>query len=200
MDDYKLSTMNAYREHAKKYSEKYKELADTNRRAEFNRFIDLISGKNILDMGCGSGDHAVYFKSKGLDVTCIDLSEEMIRICRMKGLNAQVMDMETMTFAPASFDGVWAVTSVIHVPKSKIKNVIKKIYDVLKNKGILFICVKKGEGEGLIKDKEGDTQRFFAFWEEDELIKEFSEYFDVIESEIAQFKGQEFVQIFLRKK
>jgi len=40
-----------------------------------------------------------FFQDHGLEVTCIDLSPEMVRLCREKGLNACVMDAPSWTSA-----------------------------------------------------------------------------------------------------
>ena len=198
--DYKKKTIESYNQNAKELSEKFKELMDLNRRSEFQRFIDLLKGEIILDLGCGSGDHSLYFKEKGLDVTAIDLSEEMIKLCKEKGINAFVKDIENLDSEDKSFDGIWAVTSLLHIPKSKLKNVIEKLNLILKDEGILYVCVKEGEREDLIEDKSGNTSRFFAFWKEEEFMKLFEDYFVLIENKKVQLKNTVFLQAFFRKK
>lgn len=198
--DYKEITIESYNQNAKELSEKFKELMDVNRRYEFQRFIGLVKGKKILDLGCGSGDHSIYFKEQGLDVTAIDLSEEMIKLCKEKGVNAFVKDIENLDFEEKSFDGIWSVTSLLHIPKSKLKSVIEKLNLILKDEGILYVCVKEGEGERLIEDKSGNTSRFFAFWKEEELIKLFEDYFVLIENKKVQLKNTVFLQAFFMKK
>jgi ubiquinone/menaquinone biosynthesis C-methylase UbiE len=198
--DYKKKTIESYNQNAKELSEKFKELMDLNRRYEFQRFIDLLKGNKILDLGCGSGDHSLYFKERGLDVTAIDLSEEMIKLCKEKGIKAFVKDIENLDFEDKSFDGIWAVTSLLHIPKSKLKEVIRKLNLILKNEGILYVCVKEGEGEDLIEDKSGNTSRFFAFWKEEEFMKLFEDYFVLIENKKVQLKNTVFLQAFFRKK
>ena len=126
--DYKKETIKSYDKNAKDLSKKFKELMDLKRRYEFPRFVSLLKGKKILDLGCGSGDHSLYFKKRGLDVVSVDLSKEMINLCKEKGLNALVMDIEDLDFKDKSFDGIWAVTSLLHVQKSKLGKVIKTIF------------------------------------------------------------------------
>ena len=200
MEKYKEETINAYNKNAGFFSQKFKELTDLKRRYEFQRFIDLLSGKDILDLGCGSGDHSEYFVKQGLNVRCIDISKEMIRLCKKKGLNASVMDIEDLRFTPESFDGIWAVTSLLHIPKAKISLVMDKLYKILKNNGILYVCVKEGEGEGLIEDKELNSQRFFSFWKKEELLKTFDKKFHLIEFREAKLGHTNFLQFFFRKK
>ena len=35
-------------------------------------------GMNLLDLGCGTGDDSIHFAQRGLNVTAIDISAEMI--------------------------------------------------------------------------------------------------------------------------
>ncbi|MFH1710942.1 MAG: class I SAM-dependent methyltransferase [Nanoarchaeota archaeon] len=199
MENYKEETIKSYNQHAREFSEKFRELTDLKRRHEFSRFTDLLSGKDVLDLGCGSGDHSDYFVKQGLNVTCIDISEEMINLCKEKKLNARVMDIENLSFDDKVFDGVWAVTSLLHVPKLNLSAVIDKLHQILRDKGILYVCVKEGKGEGLIKDKGFDSQRFFSFWEKEELLGLFGKKFSLIESGKARLGHTDFLQFFFRK-
>lgn len=199
MEKYKKETIDAYNKNAKIFSHKFKNLTDLKRRYEFHKFMDLLQGKDILDLGCGSGDHSEYFAKNGLNVTCIDLSKEMIKLCKEKKLNALIMDIESLKFNPESFDGIWAVTSLLHIPKAKIPLVINNLHRILKNEGILYVCVKEGEGEGLIKSEEYDSQRFFSFWKKEELLNMFNKKFSLIKFEEAKLGHTNFLQFFFKK-
>jgi SAM-dependent methyltransferase len=200
MEDYKARTVESYDKNALKFSEKFKRLSDVNRRAEFGRFIGLIPGKRMLDLGCGAGDHAKYFSGMGLDVTCVDISEQMVKLCKEKGLNALVMDIEDLKFKGNEFDGIWAVTSLLHIPKSKLPKVVDKLHEILAPNGILYVCVKKGDGEGMVKDEDSDSKRFFAFWKNEELSNLFRERFYALESGEVKFGQRVYLQLFFRKK
>ncbi len=197
---YKEKTIESYNKNAGELSKKFKKLMDLKKRYEFQRFVDLLNGDKILDLGCGSGDHSVYFREIGLDVTAIDLSEEMIKLCKEKGINAFVKDIENLDFEDNSFDGLWAVTSLLHIPKLKIKNVIENLGRILNEKGILYVCIKEGEGEDFVEDKFGDTSRFFVFWREDEFLKLFEDKFVLIENKKTQLGDTTFIQAFFRKR
>ena len=199
MGNYKEETINSYNKHAKKFSEKFQELMTLNKRYEFKRFVDLLPGKKILDLGCGAGDHAYYFSKQGLQLTCVDLSTEMIKLCKEKGLNAHIMDIEDLKFEANNFDGIWAVTSLLHIPKLGLPSLINKLWKILKKNGILYVCVKEGEGERLIEDKGFNSKRFFSFWKKEEIIDLFKKNFSLIEFREAKLGHTNFLMFFFRK-
>ncbi len=199
--DYKEINRESYNKHAEYFSEYFKGRFNLEERKEFLKFMSLLNGKKILDLGCGDGEHAEYFKKNGLDVTCVDISEEFIKLCKKRGLKAEVMDIEDLKFGEEEFDGVWAVTSLLHVPKSKITRVIGKIHEILKGDGILYVCVKEGEGEKFIEDKhDKSTKRFFVFWKKEELLNIFNSYFSLIDFKENKVGDTIFLEYFLRKK
>nr|WP_145157267.1 class I SAM-dependent methyltransferase [Paenibacillus terrae] len=64
---------------------------------ERDRFLNHLqdSGKRkLLEIGAGTGIDSLYFKDHGLKVTSIDLSSEMVRYCRERGLQAYVKRSE----------------------------------------------------------------------------------------------------------
>ena len=66
----------------------YKEMPKLEQKA-----LQLSRGK-ILDVGCGAGSHSLYLQEKGLEVTSIDISENAIKACALRGVqNAQVQNV-----------------------------------------------------------------------------------------------------------
>lgn len=48
--------------------------------------LQLVKGK-ILDVGCGAGSHSLYLqKDRKLEVTSIDISENAVEACKLRGL------------------------------------------------------------------------------------------------------------------
>ena len=199
MEKEKEETIKSYNKNAFKLSEKFKDLMDLNKRDEFKKFISLLRGKKILDIGCGAGEHSVYFSENGLDVVCIDLSTEMIKLCKEKGLNAFVMDLENLEFENESFDGIWAVTSLLHVKKQNLPKAIDGFYRLLKEEGIFYVCVKEGDGERYIDDG-GGMKRFFVFWKKNELLKLFEKQFELLEFREKKLGKRNFLEFFFKKK
>lgn len=53
-----------------------------------------LSKDKVLDIGCGAGSHALYLQEKGFDVTPIDISENAVKACELRGLkNVKVQDV-----------------------------------------------------------------------------------------------------------
>jgi hypothetical protein len=50
----------------------------------------------ILDIGAAAGIHSSYLKSKGCDVSSIDISEGSVQYMQSIGLNAEVQDFKTI--------------------------------------------------------------------------------------------------------
>jgi len=193
MEEYKKNTIKAYDLDAPLLAKKFKDFSKA-KRDEFEIFINLLKGKHILDLGCGAGIDSAFFLSKGLKVTSVDLSERMIELCKKKGVEAKKMDIEALDFKKESFIGIWAVTSLLHIKKENLPKVIRELYQLLEQEGILYVCVKKGEGEEIMGDG-----RYFAYYQKEELIKKFR-MFELIEFREVKFKGRVFLEVFFKKK
>jgi SAM-dependent methyltransferase len=61
---------------------KYDQWLDVEKKA-----IGYVKGRTVLDIGCGTGRHALYLqKERGFDVLGIDPSPLAIKICKLQGL------------------------------------------------------------------------------------------------------------------
>jgi SAM-dependent methyltransferase len=107
----------------------------------------------------------------GLDVMGVDLSEGMVRRARKKGVRAEVMDFQSPSLAPGTFDGIWAARSLQHLPKAELPAVLGTVRRLLRPGGRFFMVVYEGQGEGpLATDLEYYTaQRYFAFYQPADL-------------------------------
>jgi len=201
MDEYKKVTLDSYKKNAKIFNENFKGAFNLVKRSEFTKFMNLLTGKKILDVGCGSGEHSLWFANQGLDVTAFDLSPEMVEFARGNGVNAHVRDMEDIDFEESSFDGVWVVASLLHLKKENVPKVISSFSKILNKKGVLFIVLKEGNGDGMIKDTQNaSTSRYFSYWQEKELLKVLEPHFDLIEFWKDKPRDATFLQFLLRNK
>jgi len=199
MEDYKTRTIKTYDDNIDFFEEKFKSRTDIERRDEFNIVLDLIPGKRLLDVGSGTGEHALYFTDKRLDVTCIDFSSKMVELCKKKGLNVEYMDFEKLDFIDDSFDGIWSVCSLMHIPKSSFVNVIEKLTKMLSDNGIFYVCIIEGDGEKFIKN-ENVGERFCSYWSKEDLLGIFQEKYDLIKFDKVSFGYDTYLRALFRKK
>ncbi|QUI23023.1 methyltransferase domain-containing protein [Vallitalea pronyensis] len=138
----------------------------------------------MLDLGAGSGVMAKYFDEAGIAITCVDLSKSMVELCCQQGLDAHVMDFYDLAFDEHTFDCVWSMNTLLHVPKSDIATVLKQVKRVLKKDGIFYLGVYGGKSsEGIYQDDFYEPKRFFAFYTLDELLERLKVQFEVIACE-----------------
>ncbi|MFE0422144.1 SAM-dependent methyltransferase [Streptomyces sp. NPDC058953] len=97
-----------------------------------DRLTDLVAaalaaapGRRLLDVGCGTGRPALRIaRATGARVSGISVSDPDIDLARTRadttGLGDQVdfryADARALPFEAASFDGAWAIESMMHIP------------------------------------------------------------------------------------
>ena len=110
---------------------------------------ELKEGASILDFGCGSGRDTRYFLQKGYRVTALDGSAELCRIAEEKtGISVIQMDFNDFD-EQDQYDGIWACSSILHLPKRELKNVLVHMEKALHNDGIIYTSFKYGDFSGV---------------------------------------------------
>lgn len=144
-------TIAYYDEHAEKYC-----AATVNADMSFcrDRFMDALqAGACILDAGCGSGRDSKVFLENGFEVTAMDASGKMcMEAEKLLGQNVLQGTFENMDFKN-EFDGIWACASLLHVARTEINLVMKKLKKALKPDGVLYVSFKYGTGERIVQGR-----------------------------------------------
>jgi len=146
--------------------------------AERQAFRDrLAPGARLLEIGAGTGQDSAFFRQEGCAVVAADLSPVMVEHCRAKGIEAHVMDFLHLDFPAGSFDAVFAMNCLLHVPNRDLPEVLTGIRAVLRPGGLFFVGVYGGgesaEGEGPLAGDEHVPPRFFS-WRSDERLLGFA--------------------------
>ena len=142
MDD----TLQYYDQHAKAY-------VDSTRDVEFSqtqeRFLQYLEpGAWILDFGCGSGRDTKYFRNRGFQVEAVDGSAEFVRIAsEYTGINVRRMLFQDLDEVE-HYDGIWARSSILHLPCAELEVVFGKMARALRRRGIVYTSFKYGTEEG----------------------------------------------------
>lgn len=135
------------------------------------RFLSKLSvGTCILDFGCGSGRDTKYFLDKGYQVDATDGSAELCKLAsECTGICVKQMLFEELDECE-KYDGIWACSSILHLDKRALKDVLKKMAAALKANGVVYTSFKYGDFEG-----ERNSRYFTDFTPET-----FAEYMQVV--------------------
>lgn len=136
-------------------------------------------GMRALDIGAGNGILAQWLKENQFDVTCIDPSPEMVRRCREKGLKAVQSTIQDFDEKEA-YSSVFAILSLLHVPKADLPAQIEKIAALLPEGGTFFLALIEGSAEEIYEHETG-FPRFFATYQEEEVISLLEKHFELID-------------------
>lgn len=91
--------------------------------------------RSILDFSCGTGSQVVYLENKGYKVVGVDISPELVKIAKNKGLNVFEGDMRTSFFG--EFDAVITMDRAIgHLSKEDFERALNNIANNLNDKGL----------------------------------------------------------------
>jgi SAM-dependent methyltransferase len=160
-------------------------------RAAFLDRLGAVQAKTLLEIGAGTGQDAAFFADAGLDVVAVDLSPEMVARCRAKGLEAYERDFLHLGFEPDSFDAVYTMNCLLHVPNADLPEVLRAVRIVLKPGGLFYVGVWGGVSqEGVFDEDRQRPKRFFALRTDAELFRFMRESFEVIDFHSTEFEGQ----------
>lgn len=86
---------------------------------------DTLRVSSVLDVGCGEGHAAAYFKEIGCEVLGLDGSIEAKKNSRIPGAH-NIHDFDNGPFIPENkYDLIWSCEFVEHVDEDKVGNIIR---------------------------------------------------------------------------
>jgi ubiquinone/menaquinone biosynthesis C-methylase UbiE len=126
---------------------RYMRLTADARGRTFGRYVDFdaLAGKDVLEVGCGSGIAAQMLAEAGANLTAVDLTPWAVATTRRRldafGLDGNVReaDGEDLPFADASFDLVFSWGVIHH--SSDMDRALRELVRVLRPGGELVLMV-----------------------------------------------------------
>ena len=161
----------------------------------------LKKGSCILDFGCGSGRDTKYFLEQGYKVDAVDGSKELCKLAsEYTGIEVKKMFFHEL-IEVEKYDGIWACSSILHLPIDELAKVMRKMAVALKEHGIIYTSFKYGTFAG---ERNG---RFFTDMTE-ETFADFLRGIDGLEvegqwitSDVRPRRGEEkWLNLILRKR
>ena len=139
-------TLDYYDENSEEYSERTLGADVSELRGRFLSHVP--DGGRILDLGCGSGRDTAFFLGAGYEVVAVDGSAGMCRVAsRNAGIPVRRLLFSQLDYVE-EFDGVWACSSLLHVPSSELPSIIPLVRRSLRPGGVLHVSFRLGDFEG----------------------------------------------------
>ena len=139
----------------------------------------LPSGALILDFGCGAGRDTKAFLEAGFRMEATDGSEEL---CTLASEHTGIV-VRKMLFSELDavdrYDGIWACASILHLPKTELADVLRRIETALKPGGVLYTSFKYGDFEGVRKGRyftDFTEETLKKFWSQETSMKVFDQW------------------------
>jgi SAM-dependent methyltransferase len=146
--DFLTATRSSYDRVAAAYAEHFRDsmAGMPVERSVLALFASLVDGP-VLDVGCGTGLATAHLHGLGVDVRGVDLSPGMLEVARRTcpGLDFDVASMLALPHADASFAGVLAWYSTIHVPDYVLPSALSELVRVLRPDGHLLLAFQIGD-------------------------------------------------------
>jgi len=161
------------------------------------RFVDMIrvyglGDRPVIDVGCGPGFDASFFRGSGLHAVGLDLSPAMMKAGRpVFGGEYVQADMRYLPLAPVA-GGLWVGASLLHLPRAEVPAILSGFAAVLAPGGLLYLSLKAGHGEEWTSESHGrPLPRYFVYWQPDELDAALrAAGFQIVEARSAQPASQ----------
>jgi len=96
----------------------------------------LKSSKNILDVGCGTGE---FIKNNPQKIIGIDTNKDTLKTCKQKKFKVKTASVFKLPFKANSFTGIHCSHVIEHLQPEKAYQALKEISRVLKPKGIFVL-------------------------------------------------------------
>jgi len=109
------------------------------------RIVELVSGRDVLDVACGGGRVTVPLLRRGYNVTGTDFVKEFEQKIRQHEstftgtFKFVTASMDSLPFPDNSFDSVTCINSIVYMKDSTgVEQTIKEMSRVLKHNGKLY--------------------------------------------------------------
>ena len=110
---------------------------------ELGRYLNLLKGNEVLDLGIGQGRNSIPLVNKGFNVTGVDYSQKCLEICKTTcpKLNLVQSDIRRFEIEKDKYDLIMSRCVLHFFHKDDCYEIIKNIKENLKDDGLVYIHV-----------------------------------------------------------
>ena len=111
---------------------------------DISRIVGDVSGKNILDVGCGRGEFSIWLALQGANVSGLDIGPSLIEAAKaqaqVNGVSCDFRagDIRRLPFKDEAFDFVLSIAVLHHLSEPDVITSLKECDRVLKRGGLFL--------------------------------------------------------------
>jgi ubiquinone/menaquinone biosynthesis C-methylase UbiE len=115
-------------------------------RAFLDRFAQAVGKGSVVELGCGPGHVSAYLHGRGVAISGLDLSSNMVDEARemFPDIHFQVGDMLALPFGDASLDAVISFYSIVHFDEPQTERCFAEMARVLRPGGLAALAFHIG--------------------------------------------------------
>jgi len=136
------------------------------------RFVETVpADSRVLEIGSGPGRDARALEAAGLSVRRTDVSPGFVELLRADGHEADLVDpltddLDDPQRPGTAYDAVWAAACLLHVTRTDLPVVVRRLAEATRPGGFLQASLKEGDGELWSTHGHVEGPRHFVLWRE----------------------------------
>ena len=166
---------------------------------DIKRYLKLLEGKTVLDLGIGEGQNSITLSELGYNVTGVDCSKKALDICKNKSSNIKLVESDIRNFniEQNKYDFIMSRCVLHFLHKNDVYNIIKNIKNNLKPSGLVYISVFSTDDPSLkfkIRTPDFDTlennvfhkvldNTYSSYFSKKEILELFSDFNTILISD-----------------
>lgn len=154
---------------------------------ELRKYIKLLNGKEVLDLGVGKGYNSVLLSNFGFNVTGVDISNESLKYIEENfdcaNLTLINKDVREFEIEKNKYDLILSSNVLHFMPKEDFLKIIKKIKENLKEDGLIYISVFSKEDPSSKLNKDFKENTCISYFSKEEILDIFSDFTTILISD-----------------
>ena len=154
---------------------------------ELRKYIKLLNGKEVLDLGVGKGYNSVLLSNFGFNVTGVDISNESLKYIEenfdCSNLTLINKDVRKFEIEKNKYDLILSSNVLHFMPKEDFLKIIKKIKENLKEDGLIYLSVFSKEDPSSKLNKDFKENTCISYFSKEEILDIFSDFTTILISD-----------------
>jgi len=169
----------------------------------FEKISDIVEGKKVLDLGCGTGvPFDTYLRKQGYDLTGVDIADKHIEKARENLPEAEFIqgDFFEQDFEQNSFDVVVSFYAIFHIPREEHERLFTRIRKWVDDNGLILVTLGSSEMDNY-EDEIGGQKMVWSSYSVDknkEIVEKAG--FNIIETYIEDWREESHLWVLAEPK